>query len=50
VSAEHGRHFADIRPVTMMVIVASLLDPKLKIEIEAEAEASICGPVASGCL
>ncbi len=37
VSAEHGRHFADIRPAATMVIVAGLLDPRWKVEIEAEA-------------
>lgn len=42
VSAEHGRHFADIRPAAMMVIVAGLLDPRWKVEIEAEA--LIAGP------
>lgn len=42
VSAEHGRHFADIRPAATMVIVAGLLDPRWKVEIEAEA--LIAGP------
>ena len=37
VSAEHGRHFADIRPAATMVIVAGLLDSRWKVEIEAEA-------------
>ena len=37
VSAEHGRHFADVRPAATMVIVAGLLDPRWKVEIEAEA-------------
>jgi enamine deaminase RidA (YjgF/YER057c/UK114 family) len=37
VSAEHGRLFADIRPAATMVVVAGLLDPRWKVEIEAEA-------------
>lgn len=37
VSVEHGRLFADIRPAATMVIVAGLLDPRWKVEIEAEA-------------
>ena len=37
VSAEHGRIFGDIRPTATMVIVAGLLDPRWKVEIEAEA-------------
>ena len=37
VSAEHGRLFGDIRPAATMVVVAGLLDPRWKVEIEAEA-------------
>lgn len=37
VGAEHERHFADIRPAATMVIVAGLLDPRWRVEIEAEA-------------
>lgn len=37
VSAEHGRLFADIRPAATMVIVAGLIDPRWKVEVEAEA-------------
>ncbi len=33
----HGAVFGHIRPVSTMVIVAGLLDPRWKIEIEAEA-------------
>jgi enamine deaminase RidA (YjgF/YER057c/UK114 family) len=33
----HGEVFADIRPVATMVVVAALLDPRWKVEIEAEA-------------
>lgn len=37
VSAEHGRLFGKTRPAATMVIVAGLLDPRWKVEIEAEA-------------
>jgi enamine deaminase RidA (YjgF/YER057c/UK114 family) len=37
VSAVHGALFGDIRPAATMVVVAALLDPRWKIEIEAEA-------------
>ncbi len=33
----HGKVFGDIRPVSTMVVVAGLLDPAWKVEIEAEA-------------
>jgi len=37
VGASHGAVFAAIRPVATMVVVAGLLDPRWKVEIEAEA-------------
>jgi len=37
VGAVHGELFAEIRPAATMVIVAGLLDPRWKVEIEAEA-------------
>jgi len=37
VSAVHGRHFGEIRPAATMVVVAALLDPRWRIEMEAEA-------------
>jgi enamine deaminase RidA (YjgF/YER057c/UK114 family) len=37
VGAAHGEVFAEIRPVATMVVVAGLLDPRWKVEIEAEA-------------
>ncbi len=33
----HGAGFADTRPAATMVVVAALLDPRWKVEIEAEA-------------
>ena len=33
----HGEVFGDVRPASTMVVVASLLDPRWKVEIEAEA-------------
>ena len=37
VGAAHGAIFRDIRPVATMIVVAGLLDPRWKVEIEAEA-------------
>ena len=33
----HGEWFAEVRPAATMVVVAALLDPRWKVEIEAEA-------------
>jgi enamine deaminase RidA (YjgF/YER057c/UK114 family) len=33
----HGEVFADVRPAATMVVVAGLLDPRWKVEVEAEA-------------
>ncbi|HWE66483.1 MAG TPA: RidA family protein [Acidimicrobiales bacterium] len=41
VSAVHGERFGQIRPAATMVVVAALLDPRWKVEIEAEA---VIGP------
>jgi len=38
VGAMHGELFGGIRPAATMVIVAGLLDPRWKVEIEVEAE------------
>ncbi len=37
VGRAHGAIFADIRPASTMVVAAGLLDPRWKVEIEAEA-------------
>ncbi len=37
VGRAHGELFADAKPVATMVVVAALLDPSWKIELEVEA-------------
>ncbi len=37
ISSVHGEAFHDIRPANTTVIVAALLDPRWKVEIEVEA-------------
>lgn len=37
VGQAHGEIFGEIRPAATMVVVSSLLDPRWKVEIEAEA-------------
>lgn len=37
IGAVHGKLFGDIRPAATMVVVAALLRPEWKVEIEAEA-------------
>jgi enamine deaminase RidA (YjgF/YER057c/UK114 family) len=37
VGAVHGEIFGEVRPTATMVVVAALLDPRWKVEIEAEA-------------
>ena len=37
VGRAHGAVFADVRPAATMVVVGALLDPRWKVEIEAEA-------------
>jgi enamine deaminase RidA (YjgF/YER057c/UK114 family) len=38
VSAVHGELFGAIRPAATMIVVSALLDPRWKVEIEAEAD------------
>ena len=37
VGRAHGAVFAQVRPAATMVVVAALLDPRWRVEIEAEA-------------
>jgi enamine deaminase RidA (YjgF/YER057c/UK114 family) len=37
VAEVHGELFSQIRPAATMVVVAALLDPRWKVEVEAEA-------------
>ena len=37
VAAVHGRLFAAVRPASSFLVLAGLLDPRWKVEIEAEA-------------
>src|SRR5919205_4193265 len=37
VGAVHGEVFGEVRPASTMVVVKGLLDPRWKLEIEAEA-------------
>jgi enamine deaminase RidA (YjgF/YER057c/UK114 family) len=37
VARAHARVFGTVRPVATMVVVAALLDPRWRVEIEAEA-------------
>jgi enamine deaminase RidA (YjgF/YER057c/UK114 family) len=38
VGAAHAKVFGEIRPAATMVVIAGLLDPRWKVEIEAEAQ------------
>ena len=37
VGAVHAAHFGAVRPAATMVVVAALLDPRWRVEVEAEA-------------
>lgn len=38
VGRAHGALFGDVRPAATMVVVAGLLDPRWRVEVEVEAE------------
>ena len=40
VARAHGEAFGEVFPASTMVVVAGLLDPRWRVEIEAEAEVS----------
>jgi enamine deaminase RidA (YjgF/YER057c/UK114 family) len=37
VGRAHGATFGEVRPTATMVVVAALLDPRWRVEMEAEA-------------
>jgi len=37
VGRAHGAVFGEVRPASTMIVVAALLDPRWKVEMEAEA-------------
>ncbi|MGD9696392.1 MAG: RidA family protein [Thermoleophilia bacterium] len=47
VSAVHAAAFGRARPAATMVVVAELLDPRWRVEIEAEAVVAAAGPGAT---
>lgn len=46
VGRAHGEVFRDVGPASTMVVVAALLDPRWRVEIEAEAVLSASAPPA----
>jgi len=46
----HGEIFGEVRPASTMVIVAGLLDPRWRVEIEAEAILDDAGDSSGGGL
>lgn len=45
VGRAHGRVFRDVRPASTMVVVGGLLDPRWRVEMEAEA---VIGSASTG--
>ena len=43
ISRVHGEVFGDVRPAATIVIVAGLVDPRWRVEIEAEAVVAALG-------
>lgn len=41
VGAVHGEAFGEVRPASTMVVVAGLLDPRWKVEVELDAVVSV---------
>ena len=37
ISSVHGEIFGEIRPASTMVVVAGLIDPRWKVEVELDA-------------
>ena len=37
VGAVHGRVFGDVRPASAFIVVSGFLDPRWRVEIEADA-------------
>ena len=37
IGSVHGSVFGDVRPASTMIVVAGLLDPRWKVEVEVEA-------------
>ena len=48
VGRAHGRVFRDVRPASTMVVVGALLDPRWRVEIEAEAIVGSGSPAEAG--
>ena len=44
----HGEIFGEVRPASTMVVVAGLLDPRWRVEIEAEAILDDAGDSSNG--
>jgi enamine deaminase RidA (YjgF/YER057c/UK114 family) len=48
VGRAHGEVFGSADPAATMVVVAGLLDPAWRVELEVEAEVGAAGPGGSG--